>query len=371
MKQFRLSVTVLLFVVMHAAAQDDSIAVARIEFMSGKELYADFCSRCHGQDGRGKISEEMIGNMDAPPPDFTDPYFSSGEKRRSWFNVIKYGGGIEGLSMSMPAWGEAISDSQINQLVDRLKSFVDQDRYPQGELNFVRAHTVTKAMAEQEALLLPSWTTSTVNGQKETSTRTVLYYANRFGNRFQYEAQVPLCTASVSGGSLYGLGDIELDFKYAFHDDAENLNILSAGFEWKLPTGSASKGFGTGTISAVPYLAGGLEIRDLLQFQSSLEVDAPLDRSKGTPELNFAVSSTLLTTQARQGIFPGLEFDASKNLGNDESTLSVVPTVYFTLSKRGHLALSVGRVFPVSGERTFDSQWLAFFLWDYPDGPLW
>ncbi len=352
-------------------AQDETREIKKIEMMTGKEIYVEFCARCHGADGKGQIAPEMIQNMDAPPPDFTDPYLSSSEKHRSWFNVVKEGGGIEGLSMSMPAWGEAISDKQIQEVVEYIKSFVNQDEYPQGELNFIRSHIVTKAFAEQEALIIPSLTTSTVNGQKETGTETILYYANRFGNRFQYEGQFPLKTMHSSSGNDFGIGDVELDLKYAFHDDYKNLNILSAGLELKLPTGDEVKGLGTGTFTLIPYLAGGLEIRDLIQFQTSLELETPFKRSKGDPQVNFAVSSTVLTTQARQGLFPGLEFVASKNLASSEQTLSVVPTLYWAVTKRGHVALSFGAEVPLSGEKSFDTRWLAFLMWDYADGGLW
>lgn len=339
--------------------------------MSGKEVFAEFCSRCHGIDGKGDIPREQIENMDAPPPDFTQPYFNSTEKRLNWKRVIRYGGGVEGLSMSMPAWGDALTDRQIDELVDYLKSFVDQEAYPPGELNFIRTHFVTKSMVEQEALLIPTVTASTVNGQKATNVENILYYANRFGSRYQYEVKVPLETSISPVGNGVGVGDVEMELKYAFLADGRRLAIASTGLEVALPSGSEARGFGTGTLFANPFVAAGAQLGDAVQIQSTVRLENPFDRSKANQELFYALSITMITTDLRQGFFPGVELVGRRDLDAGESALSVVPTLFWSITKRGHIALSVGTEIAVSGPRHFDSRWVAFLLWDYADGGLW
>jgi len=349
-------------------AQDQEIDLSKL---SGKDIYVQFCARCHGDDGKGNIPQEMIQNMEAPPPDLTDGYFNTRERRKDWFNVVKFGGGSRGLTMSMPSWGESFTDKQIEECVDYLKTFVDQDRYPQGELNFIRAHSVTKAFVEQEALLIPTFTSKIENGVRMNESSTVVYYADRFGPRFQYEVKLPIQTMSSPGQNEAGIGDLELGWKYAFYDDYRNSTIATVGLEAALPTGSEAKGFGAGTVIAVPYAAAGLGVSDILEFQGSAKVETPLDKSKGDPELVYALSATLTLPESKQGFFPGIELVGTKNLGVSEHVISIVPKLYIGITKRGHIAISIGSEIPISGEKPFESRWLGFLLWDYVDGGLW
>jgi mono/diheme cytochrome c family protein len=52
------------------------------------------------------------------------------------------------LPMSMPAWGEALSEAQIDLLIDYLKTFCRDVHWPQGELNFRRAQVTTGEYAD-------------------------------------------------------------------------------------------------------------------------------------------------------------------------------------------------------------------------------
>ncbi len=348
-------------------AQEQDIDLSRL---SGREIYVQFCSRCHGEDGKGNIPEEMLQNMEAPPPDLTEPYFNSAEKRLAWFRVIKFGGDIEGLSMSMPSWGESFSDKQIQEMIEYMKSFIPQDDYPQGELNFLRAHSVTKAYVEQEALIIPAYTLKNAR-QRASETATILYYANRFGNRFQYEVKAPIKSVSSPLRNDWGLGDIELGVKYAFFDDYIKGTIASVGFEVELPTGDEGRGFGKGTVVAVPYFAAGMSANKFLELQGSARIDAPLDPAMANAGLKYGVSAVLILSDSRQGLFPGFELSGQKNLTSEESVFSIIPKVYVGLTRRGHVAISFGIEIPISAQKPFNSRWLAFFLWDYADSGIW
>lgn len=342
-----------------------------LEKMSGKQIYVTFCARCHGEDGTGHVDPEILAGMEAPPPDFTDPYFSSREKRKDWHAVVAHGGSVRGLSMSMPAWNDALTDAQIAETVEYIKSFINQDEYPQGELNFIRGHFTTKAFVEQEALLIPSHQFTTHNGITERQTRIVAYYANRFGKRFQYEVKAPFFFSSTAGTRHSGIGDLELGWKYAFYDNYRTLSILTLGIEAALPTGSTSKGFGAGTVVAIPYLAAAQGIGNHLQLSTSLKLETPLDRSKGNPELRFSLLSMLTLAESKQGLFPGAEMFMRKDLAAGTYSISLTPQVYWGITPRGHLALSMGYEIPIAGSRPFDGTIVAFLLWDYVDGGLW
>ena len=341
-----------------------------IKTMNGRQIYETFCAKCHGIDGKGNIPEEIKQNWDVPPPDFTDEYFNTREPRKDWYAVIKYGGPVRGLSQTMPAFGDVFTDEQIYDVIEHIKSFVDQKKYPQGELNFIRAHYVTKAYVEQEALLIPTYTYKFENGHNVSDTKVLLYYANRFATRFQYEVKLPVQNLKSSVQNTTGIGDFELGLKYAFYDNYKNLSILTAGFEFSLPTGNEAKGFGKGTVVLTPYITGAKGIGEKIELQGSVKIEAPVNKSKGNPELIYGISSTLILPEGKRGIFPGIELLGMKNLGSSEHMISLVPKIYIALTKRGHLAISIGREVPIYGGTPFKYRYVGFILWDYVDGGI-
>ncbi len=372
--KFKITLLSLFLIPLFLFAQQDTteqvIDFEAIKTMNGRQIYETFCAKCHGIDGKGNIPEEIKQNWDVPPPDFTDEYFNTREPRKDWYAVIKYGGPVRGLSQTMPAFGDVFSDEQIHEVIEHIKSFVEQEKYPQGELNFIRAHYVTKAYVEQEALLIPTYTYKFENGHNVSDTKIVLYYANRFGTRFQYEVKLPVQNLKSCVQNKTGIGDLELGIKYAFYDNYKNLSILTTGFEFSLPTGNEAKGFGKGTVVLAPYTAGAKGISERVELQGSVKVELPMNKSKGNPELIYAISSTLILSEGRRGIFPGIELLGAKNLGSSEHTISLVPKIYIALTKRGHLAISIGREIPIYGETPFKYRYVGFILWDYVDGGI-
>lgn len=338
-----------------------------IKTMNGKQIYEIFCAKCHGIDGKGNIPQEIKESWDVPPPDFTDGYFNSREARKDWYNVIKYGGPARGLSRTMPAFGDVFSDDQIYEVIEHIKSFVDQRKYPQGELNFIRSHYVTKAYPEQEFLLIPTFTKET---SEASNTKVILYYANRFGTKFQYEVKLPVQNLKSAEKNTTGIGDIELGLKYAFYDNYKSMIILTTGLELALPTGNETKGLGKGTALLVPYFTGAKGIGEKIEVQGSIKIEAPVNRNKGNPELLYALSTTFALPEGKRGLFPGVELVGTKTLGAKEHVISIVPKIYIGLTKRGHLALSIGREIPVYGDKPFKYRYVGFVLWDYVDGGI-
>ena len=335
--------------------------------MNGEQIFATVCAKCHGVYGRGNPPEEVLLGFGAAPRDFHDPYFNSRERRKDWFDVTKYGGPYRGLSNTMPSFGDQLSDEQITEVVDYLKSFVDENSLPQGETNFIRAHFVSKAFPEQEFLILPELRRTT--GPSRTETRVMFYYADRFADRFQFEVKAPVINVATPGSNDGGLGDTELGVKWAFFDRRTVPFIAAVGIEAALPTGDSTRGFGEGAFVAVPYLAAGVGVARLVQVQASAKLESPIAAGR-TQTLVSALSTTLTLPSARQGLFPGLELVAETPLNGDPAVLSLVPTLYAGLTKLGHVAISAGAEFPVVGERSYDARIVAFFLWEYADGGI-
>src|SRR4029450_10669357 len=78
----------------------------------GKELYARYCTGCHGVDGRGeaKTFRPNVGILAVQSylDQVSDEYL---------FPAIKRGGAAVGKNATMPAWGNQLDDTQIWDVV--------------------------------------------------------------------------------------------------------------------------------------------------------------------------------------------------------------------------------------------------------------
>lgn len=331
--------------------------------LDGKRLYEEYagCASCHGADGRGEVEGLAL---DPPPPDLSDCSFNTREPRRDWRAVILHGGPARGLSMSMPAYSENLSEEQIAAIIDYIKTFcAERDVWPVGELNFRRAHVTSKAYPENEALLLPDFTRHSDN-----SAKAKFVYERRFGSKAHWEIAVPL-EARWARPREQGFGNVELSAKYVLLHDTRTLTIVSGGLEVALPTGKSAAGIGEGAWKGSPYLAAGKGFPHFT-LQSSVKLETPLQKD-GETALFYNLAFTLPLTKDKKGLFPMLEANGVTNLENGASLLFLTPQLYLGLVKRGHVAVSVAGQFPVAGEKPFDYRLLGFLLWEYADGGLW
>jgi mono/diheme cytochrome c family protein len=88
---------------------------------AGKELYTAFCSRCHGERGRGDGPESVL--LAAEPRNFADCTRMHTINDQELATVIREGGPVRHLSKDMPRWGKELQDQQIADLVTYLRSF--------------------------------------------------------------------------------------------------------------------------------------------------------------------------------------------------------------------------------------------------------
>ena len=71
-----------------------------------KRVFKQKCSKCHGQDGAGNNYGQIIGVTN-----LTDPQWQQKVDDKRVLNSIKHGRG------QMPAFGEKLTEAQINSLV--------------------------------------------------------------------------------------------------------------------------------------------------------------------------------------------------------------------------------------------------------------
>src|SRR6266403_4615199 len=118
---------------------------------SGAALFQAWCQSCHGADGRGTPSAAT--RLEVPPADLRDCKGSTAEPEDRWVAIVTQGGAAFGLSLDMPAYGEAATPSQIRAVVRYARSLCGELGWPPGELTFPRAFLVERACPGDEVVI--------------------------------------------------------------------------------------------------------------------------------------------------------------------------------------------------------------------------
>jgi mono/diheme cytochrome c family protein len=84
----------------------------------GKHLFAQYCSTCHGDEGRG--DGQNASNLTPAPQDMTAP--KGGTDAALIRRVIAEGSASVGRSPLSPPWGRSISRQEIDYLVSYCRS---------------------------------------------------------------------------------------------------------------------------------------------------------------------------------------------------------------------------------------------------------
>src|SRR4051812_42980850 len=131
-----------------AFAQTPSGVPAAKTDRSGEQIYRAACMACHGPDGKGQ-PQSVLG-FEPPPtfPDFTDCAAGSAENDYIWLAVVHGGGRARAESHIMPAFGDVLTDAEIDRVVQYVHSLCADPGWPRGNLNFPRAFVTEKAFPE-------------------------------------------------------------------------------------------------------------------------------------------------------------------------------------------------------------------------------
>ncbi|HUF46316.1 MAG TPA: cytochrome c [Vicinamibacterales bacterium] len=332
--------------------------------LTGEALYRSACITCHGPDGRG--GEPSVIGFDAPIPDFTDCLFATAEPDADWYAVVHEGGPIRALGRHMPAFGDALTEAEMNLALGHIRTFCAEPAWPRGELNLPRAFFTEKAFPENEAV----WETGVALEGSGRVTNT-LVYERRFGPRTQIELKTPILAEATGAGDWNrGIGDIGIGVKHTFYSSLVTGRIAAAGMEVVLPTGKESLGLGSGHTVVEPFAMWGqiLPGGAFLQMHGGLEI--PTDAAAGTTE-GFIRTGIGMTFAADRGFgrawSPQVEVLFARP-ENGTAEWDVVPQVQVTLSKLQHVMLATGVRIPVTDRHARSSQFLVYVLWDWFDG---
>ena|SRR5215468_5888033 len=88
---------------------------------TAQQTFTDLCSICHGTGGKG--DGPSAAGLSPRPADFTNCQTMQAQSDATLFTIIKRGGQGAGRSPVMPAWGDALSDEQIRDLVALVRGF--------------------------------------------------------------------------------------------------------------------------------------------------------------------------------------------------------------------------------------------------------
>jgi len=96
-----------------------SLAWTQGQAERGQAIYTQYCTRCHGADGRGG---PMVTMLPVRPRNLADRAYMQTRTAEQLFEVIKQGGNAQGLSPTMPGFGKQISDAQVRDTVAYIRT---------------------------------------------------------------------------------------------------------------------------------------------------------------------------------------------------------------------------------------------------------
>jgi hypothetical protein len=333
---------------------------------SGTALYEASCAACHGSDGRGRTA--TVVGFATPVPDFTDCDFANREPDADWGAIIHQGGPVRGFDRMMPAFGEALTQEEIEAILLHVRGFCREPDWPRGELNMPRALFTEKAYPEDEAVIEGNFVTA---GDDHYSLNFL--WEQRFGTRNQIEVSIPIERADLGDpdGWVTGVGDLAVGVKHVLTHNHERGSILSVGGEYILSTGDEQRGFGKGSDVFETYIAFGklLPGDSFLQLQGIAEFPT---KSQFNDELvvRGAFGKTLTFGNPYGRAFtPMIELLGKwEDEAGADTEWDLAPQIQITLNTRQHVMLGTGLRVPVSDRSNRDVEFAFYLLWDWFDG---
>lgn len=365
------AVLVLLGWVTAAPGQRMTVTPAHPNLEDGKAVWNGGCIACHGADGKGAPKSYTVFVRPDTWPDFTRCDQTTSEPDSSYKAVIVHGGRGLGFSQIMPAFGDLLTPTQIDDVIAYLRTFCHNDHhYPLGVLNLPRALVTEKAFPEDELVISTaaaasgpgSWTTDVIHEQT-------------FAGKNQLEVDVPINYAKLNGAWTGGVGDITIGMKRELFSSNRTGSILSAQGGILLPTGDSHRGFGTGTTQFEPFMAFDQLLTDRTFVQLQLGSDLPVNTSIAPRSLFFrsAIGGSYAADHGLGRLYtPMVEFLLNKNFTSGADTdWDMMPEMQVTVNRRQHIRAAAGYRKPVTNVSGRAPQVEFYVLWDWAEGHFW
>jgi mono/diheme cytochrome c family protein len=328
----------------------------------GAEIYQGICATCHGPKGRPDPDSALVQSLGVVPANFADPLFNSREPLSDWKIVVTHGGQALAFSEQMPAYGDSLSEDDIDAVLAYVKTLGGQHDYPDGALNMLLPIRTKKAFPEDEWV----WKQRYTEQDGDNTWKNTLEYEFRVGERGQGILEL---THEVEG-SHSEFGHFEPGFKYVLKHDLRSGFILTGAAQVGVPLNSGAHW------EFLPYLAFGKILSDAWTLQGSGRLKLDLeDSDKSSAEL--AAILHWVNAPRPRWVFPALEVVAEvpfeRGTGPDRKSAiqwSAVPQARIGLNKRGNIALNVGVELPLNDRDRYDWRAYVYFIWDFADGGL-
>jgi mono/diheme cytochrome c family protein len=336
---------------------------------TGEHIYQTACVACHGPDGKGM--PQSIAGFEQPDsfPDFTRCDQTTAELDNDYHAVIVHGGRYRGFSQIMPSFSEALTDEQISKVIGYLRHFCRESGWPRGELNLPRAIVTEKAYPEDEEVI-----STAVNARGAPGNETHIIHEQRFGVHNQIEVDVPIAFQDQNRTWYGGVGDATLGVKRVFFSSLRTGSIFALQGSVLVPSGSRTRGFGSGTTTFETFAAYDQLFKTNTFFQTQLGADLPrhTDLAPQSIFFNAAIGQTIGADHGLGRAWsPMFEFLAQRDLMDGAKTdWDVLPQLQVTLSHRQHIRGDIGVRVPVTNTFGRPIQLQLYFLWDWQDGKL-
>lgn len=88
----------------------------------GKRNYDQFCTPCHGKEGKGDGTRVLVEKFDPAPRNHTDGKYMNQRTDVQLFKTVKEGGKSMNFSHIMPKWSHILKDKDVWNIVAYLRS---------------------------------------------------------------------------------------------------------------------------------------------------------------------------------------------------------------------------------------------------------
>ena len=341
------------------------------DLADGKKVWNGGCIACHGADGKGAPETQTVFQRPDTWPDFTRCEQTTPEPDSAYKAVILHGGRGLGFSQIMPAFGDLLSEKQIDDVIAYLRSFCKNDHhYPLGVLNLPRAMVTEKAFPEDELVI-----TTAAAASGPASWTTDVIHEQTFKGKNQLEVDVPVNYARQNGSWTSGLGDITVGMKRTLFSSERAGSIVSVQGGVLLPTGDKKRTFGAGTTQFEPFAAYDQLITNRTFVQLQLGATLPVDTSVAPRSLFFssALGGSVAPDHGLGRLFsPMVEMLATRDYKTGAQTdWDLMPEMQVTVSRRQHIRAAAGYRKPMTDVSGRAPQIDFYVLWDWAEGHFW
>lgn len=326
----------------------------------GAEIYRANCQACHGSAGWPDPEGPVVQALGVVPADFSDTLFNSREGESEWKLVVTHGGAALGFSEKMPAFGGALTEEDIDNVLAYVKTLGGEHDYPDGSLNLFLPIRTKKAFPEDEWV----WKQRFTDQEGDNNWKNTLEYEFRVGQRWQGILEV----THETQGDEREFGHFEPGFKYVLAHDKARGSIYTLAVQAGVPLN------GDASWELLPYLAMGKILADAWTFQGSARLKLDLEDSDDS-SAEFAGIVHWVHTPWPRRVFPALELVAEvpfeRGAGPNRADAlqwSALPQVRIGLTKRGHVALNAGLELPLNERDRYDRRAYLYLIWDFADG---